>query len=141
MKRLLVAALVASTLVSLTGCTGSASAVPTGAVAQAAPSGFAESDQIDGIPVKLQIEPFQVGSNTFVVTTSDAGIASVETQVVMLEMGHGQVLQMAQVAPGRYEATSPAIEMPGKWMLRVRLTTTTGEQKLATFYAKVAAHP
>lgn len=137
MKRTLVAAVGVVLLAALTGCTGSATTIPAGAVAQAAPGGFVETDKIDGIPVKLSIEPFKPGDNTFVVTTTDAGIAAVETQVIMLEMGHGAVLDLAPAASGRYEVTSPVIDMDGRWMLRVKLTTMVGAEKLATFYGKI----
>lgn len=137
MKRLLVAASAVALIATLAGCSGSATTIPTGAVAQAAPSGFVESDNIDGLPVKITIEPFQPGENSFVVTTADSGIASVETQVIMLEMGHGAILDLAPTSAGRYEVTSPVIDMDGKWMLRVKLTTSDGEEKLATFYGKI----
>lgn len=137
MNKLLVAASAVALVAALTGCSGAAATIPTGPVAQAAPSGFVQSDKADTIPVKLSIEPFQPGDNTFVVTTDEAGIAAVESQVIMMEMGHGAILDMVQAAPGRYEVASPVIDMEGKWMVRVKLTTTAGEEKLATFYGKV----
>lgn len=138
MKHFALAAAVGTMLVAvLTGCTGAAATIPAAPVAQAAPSGFAETDKVDGIPVKVSVEPFKPGENRFMVTTDAQGIAAVETQVIMLEMGHGEILEMTPSGSGQYEVTSPVIDMEGKWMLRVKLTTSAGEEKLATFYAKV----
>lgn len=139
MKKLTLAAVGVFVVTTLTGCAGSAATIPVAPVVKAAPSGFVERETVDGIPVELRIEPFQVGENQFVVTTSPDSVASVETQVIMLSMGHGQVVSMADAGSGRFEATSPAIEMDGKWMLRVKLKTRSGEEKQATFYGKVGA--
>ncbi|MFZ5822761.1 MAG: hypothetical protein ACOY94_00215 [Bacillota bacterium] len=135
MIRAFVAAVAVAFMATALGCTSKPNS--SGAVAQAAPVGFVQSETVDGIPVKLSVEPFKPGSNTFVVLTQETGITAVETQVIMLEMGHGEILDMPPTAAGRYEVTSPAINMEGKWMLRVKLTTTSGEEKLATFYGKI----
>lgn len=139
MKHYVLAAVGLVLITTLSGCAGSAATIPAAPVAQAEPGGFVETDQIDGIPVKLSVQPLKPGENKFVVSTNDAGIQSVETQVIMLEMGHGEILPMSRTAPGQYEVTSPVIDMAGKWMLRVRLTTDAGQEKLATFYARVPA--
>ena len=135
MIRVFIAAAAVALMATALGCTSKPNS--SGAVAQAAPGGFVQSDKVDGIPVKLSVEPFKPGTNTFVVLTQESGITAVETQSIMLEMGHGEILDMPNTAPGRYEVTSTAIDMEGKWMLRVKLTTTSGEEKLATFYGKI----
>lgn len=138
MKKAVLAALGVVLATTLAGCGGSAAKLPTGAVAQAAPAGFAAAGKAGEFPVNLAVEPFEIGHNTFVVTSDAANIAEVETQVVMLDMGHGAVLDMTQTAPGRYEVESDVLNMAGKWMLRVKVTDAkTGEEKQAIFYGKV----
>ncbi|MFZ5817591.1 MAG: hypothetical protein ACOY93_20215 [Bacillota bacterium] len=137
MKRAFIAVLGVVVLTALTGCSGSVATIPAKPEAQTAPTGFVESDKAGDIPVTLRVEPFKPGENTFVLTTPESGIAAAEVQVIMLEMGHGAILDMAQTAPGRYEVSSSVIDMDGKWMLRVKLTTTAGEEKLVPFYGKI----
>lgn len=141
MKNAILAAVGALLVAALTGCAGAAATIPAAPVAQAAPSGLVETDQVEGIPVTLSVQPFMPGENQFVVTTADEGIAAVETHVIMLDMGHGEILEMARPDSGRYEVTSSVIDMDGKWMLRVKLTTTAGEEKMATFYGKIKKQP
>lgn len=137
-KRAVLAALGVVIMTTLAGCGGSAATISTGAVAQAAPVGFVAAGKAGEFPINLAVEPFEIGKNTFVVTSDAADIAEVETQVVMLEMGHGAVLEMTQTGPGRYEVESPVLNMGGKWMLRVKVTDAkTGEEKQAIFYGKV----
>gem|GEM_PF-4439686 len=128
-------------LAALSGCSGSATTIPQASgttVAQAAPvTGFVETDEVDGIEMKLDIQPFQPGNNTFSVTTQESGIAAIECQVIMLEMGHGLILDLTQVSPGKWEGTSPVIDMDGKWMMRVKATLDDGTEKLIPFYGKV----
>ncbi len=128
-------------LAALSGCTSSVATITQAGgttVAQAAPvKGFVETDKVDELQVKLSIQPFQPGENSFSVRTRESGIAEIQCQVIMLEMGHGLILDMEQASPGHWQVKSPVIDMDGKWMIRVKMTLDDGTEKLLPFYGKV----
>lgn len=123
----------AALLLALTGC---ATPVRKAAVAQAAET-FAESALAGDVNVTLAIAPIQIGSNRFKVTVDDPSVTAVEAQVIMASMGHGSVVDLTPAGPGRFEVDTNIIDMTGKWMIRTKLTTDSGETKAATFHLEI----
>lgn len=135
MKRTLLAAAGLALLMALTGCTAAAKDAPVAPpknVAQAA-QGFHQTDDSGGLKTTLTVEPLQIGENHFVVSFDSQNVQAAEAQVVMATMGHGQVVDLTQNAAGKWEVTTPALYMDGKWMIRIKATLTTGEEKAAVF--------
>lgn len=120
---------------ALTGC-DSADHKSITHVAQAA-SGFVETAKAKDLDLTLTVAPLKVGENHFIVNLNDETVAAVEAQVIMATMGHGTVVDLVQTAPGKWEATNKAIEMNGRWMIRLKATTQSGEEKAATFHMVV----
>ena len=147
MKRLTWMLISLAALTALAGCSQgnpeqakSAGAVAIAAAAPApAPQGpFSEKTKVDNVTIGLTVEPFKIGQNHFVVTVSDPTLTTVEFQVIMQGMGHGAILDLTPTGGGKFELTSDAIAMDGKWMLRVRASTADGETlKQATFYSEI----
>lgn len=124
---------------ALAGCAAAgAAAVTAPPKAPAKPaSGFSDTKTVENLKVTLAAEPYKVGENKFMVTLDQKDVKSVEVQIIMTSMGHGQVLELAQVAPGRWEATSSVIDMVGPWMLRVQAVTATETELTATFMTQI----
>ena len=148
MKRLSWFLISLAVLASVTGCSkgdsnqtrsaGPAAAVSAAASTPKAQGPFSDKTKVDGVTIGLTVEPFKIGENHFVVTLSDPKYTAVEFQVIMQSMGHGAILDMTPAGAGKFEVTSGAIDMDGKWMLRVRASTADGETvKQATFYTDV----
>jgi hypothetical protein len=124
-------------LVALTGCSAAGKAAAP-KVAEAAAAAFTETDEVDGIKVTLLVDPLVPNQeNRFLVDLSDKAITAMEIQVVMLDMGHGQMADMVQIAPGQFELKTPVIDMPGRWMARLQMTTAAGAEKTVPFYLRV----
>lgn len=135
MRRTLLAAAGLALLMALTGCTAASKDAPVAPpknVAQAA-QGLFETDDSGGLKTTLAIEPLKIGENHFLVGFDSHNVQAVEAQVVMATMGHGQVVDLTQNAAGKWEATTPALYMEGKWLVRIKATLTTGEEKAAVF--------
>ncbi len=64
-------------------------------------------------------------------------MTAAKAQVIMATMGHGSMVDMELVAPGRFEVTDPAINMEGRWMIRIVATLPSGEEAVAVFYLEV----
>jgi hypothetical protein len=139
MKRMALAAMGLALLVALTGC-GSAAMVGATAVpkrvAEAA-QGFVETDKSGGIAITLAVEPLKIGDNQIMVTFDDKSVQAAEAQVIMASMGHGAVTDLVRSPSGRWEATVPTIDMEGKWLIRVKATLASGEEKQAMFHLSV----
>ena len=120
---------------ALAGCTA---AVTAPAKPPAVPvSGFRESGKAEDLNVTLTVEPLKVGDNHFVVKTEKQDLQAAEAQIIMATMGHGQIVAMNRTAPGTFEIDSGAIDMEGRWMLRIELTDAAGEYKTAVFHMVV----
>lgn len=118
-------------LAALTGCT-SAGQKPATAVAQAA-AGYTETlKTAQGLAITLATEPLKVGPNRLLVTLDQKDAKATEAQVIMGSMGHGVVVDLTRVAPGRYEASAD-MNMEGKWLVRVKATLPSGEETDALF--------
>lgn len=127
MKRIiiLIAGLVA--LLALTGCHTPDDPTPHVAVATAKAEGaFMETAKVNGRQITLAIEPVKVGPNRLIVTLDDKQAKAVEAALIMSAMGHGTVVDLAQAAPGRWEISTDALGMDGRWMVRVRTTPADG---------------
>lgn len=120
-------------LLSLAGCDSAKTPVPHAAKAQAA-NVFMETAKAGGTDLTLAIDPVKVGDNRLLVTVADPAVEAVEAQVIMATMGHGVIVDLNKVAPGRFEANTGAIDMDGRWMIRVKATPAGGEAKDATFH-------
>jgi len=96
-----------------------------------------ETVTVAGTQVTLSIDPLQAGENRLVVTINGAATRAAEAHVVMTAMGHGQVVDLEQVAPDRYEVSTGAIEMEGAWMVRIKFTTVNNQEQTASFYLTV----
>lgn len=136
MKRLVLVVGALAGLVALTGCGTVADSMTHVAKAEAATL-FSETETVDGLTINLSVDPLQVGENHLVATFSDPKLTEVEAQVVMATMGHGHVVDLTQASPGRFEATTAAIEMNGRWLIRIRATLPGGETKDALFHLNV----
>ena len=125
-------------IVVLTGCATAEKAV-TPKVAQAAEPAvaFRETDKADDLSVTLTVDPLKPGENRFEVLLSDKAVTAVEAQIIMASMGHGNIVDMQQVAPGKWAITSNLIDMDGRWMVRIESTLASGDTKTATFYLVV----
>lgn len=132
MRRLWVLAAALLALPHLSGCDTADKKGPHTAQASAA-SAFVESAAVDGVGITLSIDPLKVGENRFVILTDDPKTVSVEAQVIMASMGHGVFVSLNPAAPGRYEAVSSAIDMNGRWLVRIKTTTEGGKERSTQF--------
>lgn len=134
-RKAALAGLLLALAVAAAGCGGAGGQEPKAkrGVAEAA-AGFTETAQAQDMKITLAIEPLKVGENRFVVNLSDKSVTAVEAQVVMATMGHGLVVDLNQTAPGRFEASSPVIDMDGRWMVRIKATLASGAENDATFH-------
>ena len=126
---------------ALAGCAAAGTAAVTGpgpkpAAAKAA-TGFAEKAKAEDVSVTLAVEPLKVGDNRFVVTVDRQDVKAVEAQIVMASMGHGQILDLTQTAPGKFEIDTSAVDMEGRWMFRIQLTDGAEQTKTAVFHTVV----
>lgn len=136
-KGALVAAGLAA-IVVLTGCATAQKAVAPKVAEAAVPAvAFQETEKVDDLSVTLTADPLKAGTNHFEVTLSDKTVTAVEAQVIMASMGHGNVVEMPQVAPGKFALTSDLMNMDGRWMVRIEATLASGDTKTATFYLVV----
>jgi len=134
MKRLGPAVILLAGALTLTGCGTAQSPRLSVAKAEAA-STFMQTEMVDGLTISLSVAPLQVGENHLVATVSDPKLTEVEAQVVMATMGHGKVVDLTPAGPGRFEATTGAIEMNGRWIVRIRANPPGGgEAKDALFH-------
>jgi hypothetical protein len=122
---------------ALAGCAAAGTAAVTAPPKAPAKAGFTDTKTVENLKVSLAAEPYKVGENKFMVTLDQKDAKSVEVQIIMTSMGHGQVLELTQVAPGRWEASSSVIDMVGPWMLRVQAVTATEAELTATFMTQV----
>lgn len=122
---------------ALAGCAAAGTAAVTSPATPAAKAGFTETAKAEDLNLTLAVEPLKVGDNHFVVKVDKQDAKAVEAQVVMAAMGHGQIVDLNQTAPGTWEITTPAIDMEGRWMIRVVVTDGADADKTAVFYTVV----
>jgi hypothetical protein len=119
----------------LTGCAASpAGPVPAPTSAKAATERFEERIKVGAGEIGLRIQPVKVGPATFAIEAS-GGLTPTEVQVIMAEMGHGQVADLKPDGTA-WKAVSQ-FEMDGKWMIRVKAKDANGKEETALFFVKV----
>jgi len=96
-----------------------------------------ETATVNGTQINLLIDPLKIGENRLIATVQGPPTQSVEAHVIMTEMGHGDVVYLNQVAPGRYEASTESLSMEGPWMIRIKVTGTDDKSQTATFHLKL----
>jgi|GEM_PF-5557382 len=125
---------------ALAGCAAAASPVavtpPPKAAAKPA-DGLLQTAKAEDLNVTLAVEPLKIGDNHLVVTVDKAGVKAVEAQIIMATMGHGQIVDLQQTAPGKFEVDTAAIDMEGRWMFRIVVTDATDASKTAIIHAVV----
>ncbi|HWI62592.1 MAG TPA: FixH family protein [Symbiobacteriaceae bacterium] len=124
---------------ALAGCAAAGPAAVTAPApkAPAAAKAFAETAKAEDVSVKLAVEPLKVGENHFAVTVDSKDVKAVEAQIVMASMGHGQIVELTQTAPGKFEVDTAALDMEGRWMFRIQVTDGADQTKTAVFHTVV----
>jgi copper transport protein len=98
--------------------------LPPARVASAAPV-FNKVTRADDLSVKLSIDPFQPGMNTFTVTLTSGGKPAIDAKDVSLEFTNLSGMVPAAKAPltmqgrGVYTLKGGYLGMPGKWDVKV----------------------
>ncbi|MDF2631224.1 MAG: hypothetical protein K0R39_5055 [Symbiobacteriaceae bacterium] len=126
---------------ALAGCAAAGAAAvtaPPKAQTKAPPkAGFTDTKTVENLQVTLMADPYKVGENKFMVDLNQTDVKTVEAQIIMQSMGHGQVLDLVQTSPGHWEASSKVIDMVGPWMIRVQAVTAADAELTATFMTQV----
>lgn len=122
---------------ALAGCAAAGTAAVTAPPKAPAKASFSDTKTVENLKVTLTAAPLKVGENKFTVTLDQKDVKAVDVQIIMTSMGHGQILEMVQVAPGTWEGSSSVIDMTGPWMLRVQAVTATEAELTATFMTQV----
>ncbi|HYG58180.1 MAG TPA: hypothetical protein VD902_08995 [Symbiobacteriaceae bacterium] len=139
-RRMALAATSVALLGALAGCGSAGTAAVTGAAAAGvahAAAGYTETEKDGDLGITLAIEPLTVGENTFLVNVSDPSVTAVEAQVIMASMGHGEIIDLNLQSPGRFAARHGAISMEGRWLVRVKATLASGDEKDVLFHMAV----
>lgn len=97
-------------------------------------------DQVGGRPVTLAVSPLQVGAeNTYDVTLEGAAPERLSAELIMVEMGHAAPLELrAATSPSHWQARAPLPDMPGRWALRLQVTS-GGKTDTTTLYFQAPA--
>lgn len=122
---------------ALAGCAAAGTAAVTAPPKAQPKAGFSETKKVENLSVTLAADPFKIGANKFMVTLDQTDVKAVEAQIIMSSMGHGQILDLVQVSPGTWEASSSVIDMVGPWMIRVQAVTAADAELTATFMTQV----
>lgn len=124
---------------ALAGCAAAGPAAVTAPApsAKAPAAAYRQSAKAEDLNVTLAVDPFKIGENHFVVTVDKPDVKAVEVQVIMATMGHGQILDLTQTAPGKFEGDSAVIDMEGRWMMRVQVTDAADQAKTAVLHTVV----
>ncbi|HYF92126.1 MAG TPA: FixH family protein [Symbiobacteriaceae bacterium] len=121
---------------ALAGCAAAGTAAVTPPVKKPV-TGFQETAKADDLNVTLTVEPLKVGDNHVAVKVAGQDVQAVEAQIIMASMGHGQIVDLNPTAAGTFEIDTPAIDMEGRWMVRINVTDAAGTAKTAVFHMVV----
>lgn len=95
------------------------------------------ADEVGGRPVTMLITPLVLGEhNTYEFTFAGSAPEKVEAELIMIEMGHGAILDLQPAGPGRWQATMPLPDMSGRWTVRLKATG-QGRSDTTFIYFKV----
>jgi hypothetical protein len=126
---------------ALAGCAAAAGGTAAVAVpAKPAPAKtlppipFKGSEKADGLTFTLAVDPTSVADHYHIAVTVDKPVKAVEAQMVMAEMGHGDIVELSPTGPNKFEADTEVINMSGKWLARIEAAISDDETKAVQFY-------